>query len=196
MCDCVRRQAARRVYRRRLAGHPAVTIQITEGGNRCLNSNLSSRSGFPPMLSPEHVRLPFWRELYGRRMIDVDIEPLGAHPFFGVRHLPCAAGPRRYGGNDVRRALCHLEAGHRPDPGPGFSDDPRRRLRACRATEPGGFRRSRGAVMLSGAEPSTTFGHGGFVTLTLPRAGLQDLVPDRARRWFGRSMTASRRCAC
>ena len=35
-----------------------------------------------------------------------------------------------------------------------------------------------GAVMLSGAEPSTTFGHGGFVTLTLPRAGLQDLVPD------------------
>lgn len=32
--------------------------------------------------------------------------------------------------------------------------------------------------MLSGAEPSTTFGHGGFVTLTLPRAGLQDLVPD------------------
>ena len=131
---------------------------------------------------PESKRLAMWREVYGRGITAVDIEPIGDAPFHAdvtfslLPSVGIAAGSRspahyrvtrelaRHGGDVI--ILCVLRAG-------------------IATTSQFGTELSCGvgdACLLSPADPCTASLHteGRFLTLALPRRDIAALVPDFA----------------
>ena len=129
---------------------------------------------------PERARLALWREIYGRNIVNVDIEPLDDRPFhasvlfhalpglgvaIGSRSDASCIGSRRGLAKTQDQVIltlatkgeyCLAQLGREIAGGPGSG------------------------ALLSGADPgsATLRGDGAFVTLAFPRAALQALVPD------------------
>jgi AraC-like DNA-binding protein len=129
---------------------------------------------------PEHARLSLWREVFGRNITHVDIEPLDDRPFGAsatfqtLPGLGVAIGSRsdaRYiiGSQGVAKAqdqvvlsLVTRGVGHISQLNREASGGP-----GC-------------AVLLSGVDPAsaTLRGDGAFITLAFPRADFAALIPD------------------
>jgi AraC-like DNA-binding protein len=129
---------------------------------------------------PEHARLALWREIYGRNIAHVDIEPLDDRPFrasasfHNLPGLDVAIDSR----SDARYLFGRQAAAKAQDQvmlglvakGVGHVAQLGREV----ISEVGG------AVLVSGADPAsaTMRGDGTCIALAFPRAALQALIPD------------------
>ena len=141
---------------------------------------------------PERSRLATWREIYGRGISNVDIEPIGDEPFhaevtFGL--LPTvsiAAGSRSPAHYRVTPELAKR--------GKDIVTISVLRSGAASATQFGQELISGigSASVLTPSEPSasTMLTHGSFITLALSRPTIAALAPDYTQA-FGRSIPSS-----
>lgn len=142
---------------------------------------------------PENDRLTTWREIYGRGIANVDIEPIGDEPFHAdvtfdlLPNVGIAAGSRspahyratpelvRRGGRDIM-AISILRSG------------------AASATQFGRELISGigSASVLAPSDPSTStmLTHGSFITLALARPKIAALAPNFAQA-YGRPIPSS-----
>ena len=142
---------------------------------------------------PERNRLSTWREIYGRGIANVDIEPIGDEPFHAevtfnlLPNVAIAAGarsPAHYqltpellarGGKDIV-VISTLRSG------------------AASATQFGKelIDGIGSASVISSSDPSTStmLSHGSFITLALARPAIAALAPDYSQA-FGRPIPSS-----
>jgi AraC-like DNA-binding protein len=129
---------------------------------------------------PENRRLAMWREVYGRYMTHVDIEPIGDRPFHAsiafhaLPGLSIAIGTR----SDARYHIGKNGAGRTQDNVVlSYATRGRGHIAQLGCEVAGG---PGGAVLLYGTEPatSTLLGDGAFVTLSFPRSSIQACIPD------------------
>ncbi len=129
---------------------------------------------------PEQARLALWREIYGRNIVNVDIKPLDDRPFrasvtfHALPGLGVVIGSR----SDATYVSRKGGAANIQDPLiltlPTRGDAHIEHLGREFSGGPGD------AVLGTGVDPgaATLRGDGAFITLTLPRAALQALVPN------------------
>jgi AraC-like DNA-binding protein len=129
---------------------------------------------------PENKRLAMWREVYGRYMTHVDIEPIDDRPFHAsvafhaLPGLNIAIGSR----SDARYHIGKNGAGRTQDNVVlSYATRGRGHIAQLGREVAGG---PGGAVLLYGTEPatSTLLGDGAFVTLSFPRHSIQAHIPD------------------
>jgi AraC-like DNA-binding protein len=145
----------------------------------------SSRRPFAPFQIstdsfPDRQRLAMWREIYGRNITNVEIEPIGEGPFHASVTFQRLPGMGIVSGSRSA-AHYHITRQHLARAG----DDVGLSMMLSGASTMQQLGREivghpGSGVLISGTDPSVSTRHrpGSFVTVVLPRPRLAQLVPD------------------